>query len=93
MGGCGRAKGFGGPEAPALNSALALGEGGGSTTADEWLLSVPVFAGVSPVFGPGDEAAVALPPSSDCSLGICKLSLGLFAPPVSPAIEDIDWFL
>jgi hypothetical protein len=31
-GGAGRANGFGGPEAPALNRALALGDGGGSTT-------------------------------------------------------------
>jgi len=30
--GCGRANGFGGPEAPALRSADAEGEGGGSTT-------------------------------------------------------------
>lgn len=32
MGGAGRAKGFGGPWAPALNRAPAEGEGGGSTT-------------------------------------------------------------
>ena len=31
-GGCGRANGFGGPEAPALRIALALGDGGGRTT-------------------------------------------------------------
>jgi hypothetical protein len=34
-GGGGRAKGFGGPEAPALRRALADGEGGGNTTPDE----------------------------------------------------------
>lgn len=31
-GGAGRANGFGGPEAPALSRALALGDGGGRTT-------------------------------------------------------------
>ena len=31
-GGCGRANGFGGPDAPALRIALALGDGGGKTT-------------------------------------------------------------
>lgn len=35
VGGFGRANGFGGPCAPALSRALALGEGGGSTTPDE----------------------------------------------------------
>lgn len=40
---------------------------------------------------PGDEAAVALPPSSDCSLGICTFSLGLFAPCPSPAMLENDW--
>jgi hypothetical protein len=34
--GCGRAKGFGGPDAPAESRAEADGEGGGSTTPDEW---------------------------------------------------------
>lgn len=72
MGGCGRANGFGGPCAPALIIALALGEGGGRTTPDEWLASVLALAGVPPVVSPdsrGDDSAVALPPS-DCSLGI-----------------------
>ncbi len=35
-GGGGRAKGFGGPEAPALRRAEADGEGGGRTTEEEW---------------------------------------------------------
>lgn len=35
MGGWGRAKGLGGPCAPALRIALALGDGGGKTTPEE----------------------------------------------------------
>lgn len=69
----GRAKGLGGPCAPALSRALALGEGGGRTTPEEWEASVLGFAGVSPGASPlarGEEPAVALPPSSDCSEGI-----------------------
>lgn len=90
LGGKGRAKGFGGPWAPALSSALALGDGGGSTTPDEWLVS-ETFAGVSPAVPPdwlGEGPAVALPPSSDCSLGICTLSLGLLpSPPPKDATD------
>lgn len=104
MGGCGRAKGLGGPCAPALRIALALGDGGGKTTPEEWLASVLALAGVSAAVPPdprGEDSAVALPPS-DCSLGIWTLSLGLFAPICalfvrdgggnSPAIEE-GWFL
>jgi hypothetical protein len=69
-GGGGRAKGFGGPEAPALIRELALGEGGGRTTPEECEASVPVLAGVTPVVESfGEESAVALP-ASECSLGI-----------------------
>jgi hypothetical protein len=70
-GGGGRAKGFGGPVAPALINEFALGDGGGKTTPEEWDPSVPVRAGVAPVVPEsfGDESAVALP-ASDCSLGI-----------------------
>lgn len=77
-GGAGRANGFGGPVAPALNNEFALGEGGGRTTPDEWDASVLVLAGVAPVVleSFGEESAVWLPPS-ECSLGICTLSLGL----------------
>lgn len=63
--------------------ALALGEGGGRTTPEEWLASVLALAGVSPAVPPdsrGEDSAVADPPSSDCSLGICTFSIGLFAP-------------
>jgi hypothetical protein len=58
--------------APALMSEVALGEGGGRTTPDECEASVPVRAGVAPVVEElrGDESAVWLPASSECSLGI-----------------------
>jgi hypothetical protein len=76
-GGAGRAKGLGGPVAPALSNELALGEGGGSTTPEECDASV-LRAGVWPeIESLGDESAVALPPS-ECSLGICTRNLGLF---------------
>jgi len=74
---------LGGPCAPALSIALALGEGGGRTTPDEWLASVLPFAGVSATVPPEcrvDDSADASPSSSDCSLGIWTLSLGRFAP-------------
>lgn len=76
VGGGGLAKGFGGPCAPALSRALALGDGGGRTTPDEWLASVLPLAGVPPVVSPdsrGEDSAVALPPS-DGSLGICTFN-------------------
>lgn len=54
--------------------ALALGDGGGNTTPEEWLASVLALAGVPPAVpadcrGEDSDPAVALPPS-DCSLGI-----------------------
>ena len=81
-GGGGRAKGLGGPVAPALSSELALGDGGGRTTPEECDASV-LRPGVAPVVPEslGDESAVALP-ASDCSLGICTLNLGLLSPPM-----------
>jgi len=95
---------LGGPCAPALKIALALGDGGGKTTPEEWLASVLALAGVSPAVPPdsrGEDSAVALPPS-DCSLGIWTFNLGLFAPTCallvregggnSPGIAD-GWFL
>ena len=48
------------------------------------------LAGVPPAVPDGEDAAVALPPSSDCSLGICTLRRGLFAPEVSAASEETD---
>jgi hypothetical protein len=81
VGGGGRAKGFGGPLAPALRRELADGEGGGSRTPDdECEASVDVRRGVTPVVPDsfGEESAVALP-ASECSLGICTLRRGRFA--------------
>lgn len=82
-GGGGRAKGLGGPDAPALNIALALGEGGGRTT------PVLGFRGVSPVVpvSLGEESAVALP-VSDCSLGICTFNLGRLGSLVMLLVRD-----
>jgi hypothetical protein len=100
-GGGGRAKGFGGPVAPALIKEFALGDGGGRTTPDECEASVLARAGVAPVVPEslGDESAVALP-ASDCSLGIWTRSLGFFASICRlfvretgwmAGIEDVDW--
>jgi hypothetical protein len=71
VGGGGLANGFGGPEAPALNNALADGEGGGSTTA-ECGASALAFAGVmSAVLGSLGEEVSAVPlPLSELLLGI-----------------------
>lgn len=101
-GGGGRAKGLGGPVAPALSSELALGEGGGSTTPEECEASV-LRPGVAPVVPEsfGEESAVALP-ASECSLGICTLNRGLLSPIRRlfvrdgggiVGIEDVDWVL
>jgi hypothetical protein len=91
-GGGGRAKGFGGPVAPALISEFALGEGGGRTTPEECDASVPVRAGVTPVVPEslGDESAVALP-ASECSLGICTRSLGFFTSICRLFVREIGW--
>jgi hypothetical protein len=68
-GGGGLAKGFGGPLAPAESSALADGEGGGSTAPGFWM-------------GVLDAAAVACgdmpdpPSSSSSSFGICTVNFG-----------------
>jgi hypothetical protein len=80
-GGSGRAKGFGGPVAPAERSAEADGDGGGSTGPGvrpgsrigvRMLLAVAIFLlseDVSPPF--------PLSASSASSAGICTLSFGL----------------
>lgn len=73
--------------------ALALGEGGGSTTPDEWLASVLVLAGVPlavPAECRGEDSAVALPPS-DCSLGICTFNLGRAAFILALFVRDGGW--
>lgn len=93
LGGCGLAKGFGGPWAPALRMALALGEGGGRTTPEEWDASVLALGGVSEAVPPdsrGEESAVAEPPS-DCSLGIWTFRRGLLAPIWALLPRDGGW--
>lgn len=67
MGGGGRAKGFGGPVAPADKIVFAEGEGGGRTTED-----CPARIGVGPaeVAVPLGEEPPAVLPASECSLGI-----------------------
>lgn len=82
LGGWGRAKGFGGPDAPALSKALALGEGGGKTTPEECEPSVPALrvgcVPVASVDSGGEEPAVPFP-SSEGSSGICNASRGRLA--------------
>lgn len=75
--------------------ALALGEGGGSTTPEEWLASVLALAGVSLAVPPdsrGEDSAVAEPPS-DCSLGICTFSRGLLPPICCAVLARLGWLL
>ena len=76
-GGAGRANGFGGPVAPALRSALALGEGGGRTTPEGW--SPPALAGVADVWP--DSLGDSSPPfsASEPSVGICTFNRGRLA--------------
>jgi hypothetical protein len=71
LGGGGLANGFGGPEAPALNSAPADGEGGGSTTA-ECGASALAFAGVmvAVLRSLGEEVSAVPLPLSELLLGI-----------------------
>lgn len=71
MGGAGRAKGFGGPVAPAESKGLpAEGEGGGRTTP---LAACAACEDVTEVSF--EESAVASS-ASEASLGICTLSRG-----------------
>lgn len=80
IGGAGRAKGLGGPCAPAERSAPALGDGGGSTTPCPGVccLSPPLPAVSREALA--SVRADAVPPSpSDCSLGICTFSRGRLA--------------
>jgi hypothetical protein len=86
-GGCetgwGRAKGLGGPDAPAESRADADGDGGGRTTPEPEGCSEDcpfrcAFAAVVAEWG--EESPVALPPS-DGSSGICTFRTGRFPPP------------
>ena len=69
--GFGRAKGLGGPVAPAERSVVAEGDGGGKT----WR-GLAVWVAVSAPFR-GEASPVALPPFSELSSGICTLRRGL----------------
>lgn len=69
-GGAGLANGFGGPVAPADNSALAEGDGGGKT-APGFCIGVRVAAAVAC----GDRVEPTAS-SSSSSFGICTVSLG-----------------
>ena len=80
MGGAGRAKGFGGPWAPAESRAPAEGEGGGRTTpwaGGPWP-GWPVGGGWD-VDDPSCAALALWPSPSLCSDGIWTLRRGLFA--------------
>lgn len=78
IGGGGRAKGFGGPWAPALSNALAEGDGGGSTTpCDGPGCCEPLAPLGFDVLGASEFAVPASSP--ECSLGICTLSRGRLA--------------
>jgi len=86
--GCGRANGFGGPEAPALRIADAEGEGGGRTTPE--LCSSPWsslrVAAFDEERGEELESAVLLPPSEGSS-GICTFNTGLLPAPALNCAE------
>lgn len=84
--GGGRAKGFGGPCAPAESSVGAEGEGGGRTTPVCALDGRDVASVVAVPRGELDSA-VALPPS-DGSSGICTFSRGREAPPPTRRLFD-----
>lgn len=75
--GCGRAKGLGGPDAPAERRADAEGEGGGRTTpeTDGWSFRC---AGAAFVAEWGEESAL---PPSEAPSGICTVRTGRFVPP------------
>lgn len=69
-GGGGLANGFGGPVAPADSSALADGEGGGST-APGFCMGVLVAAAVA-----WSDRVEGPPSSSSSSFGICTVNFG-----------------
>lgn len=83
----GRANGFGGPVAPAESKADADGEGGGNTTPEEWESDPRPFrarlpAALTEECGLELSSAVALPPPSDASSGICTFKTGRLPPPM-----------
>lgn len=89
--GSGRAKGLGGPVAPAESSAEADGEGGGRTgpapCVSTPLRRLPACEAVSCRFRGDVVDSCVLLPASDASSGICTLSLGLGAPPTRRLLD------
>lgn len=78
IGGAGRAKGFGGPWAPALRSVLVDGDGGGRTTCEGGpCCCVPVAVCSCEVLAASESAVCASSP--EASLGICTFRRGRFA--------------
>lgn len=81
--GCGRAKGLGGPEAPAERRADAEGDGGGSTTPEVCgsELPRPFFWALDAAWplDRGLESPAGLP-ASDGSSGICTFNTGRLPP-------------
>ena len=83
VGGGGRAKGLGGPDAPADMTAEALGEGGGNTIWSELL------AGLAEALAVCDGDPPAAESLSSASEGICRLSLGR-APDFDPDVFVLE---
>jgi hypothetical protein len=92
---CGRANGFGGPEAPALRRAEAEGEGGGRTTPEpeeECSWDWPFRRWLGFVLERGEEFESAVPDSSSSS-GILTFRTGRL-PPIEPLpvfVRDGGW--
>lgn len=87
LGGCGRANGLGGPDAPADSIVEVDGDGGGRTTPP----CSPFLRGSEdpdPALGEcGEvESTVADPPPSEGSSGICTFRTGRFPPALSCAL-------
>lgn len=77
IGGAGRAKGFGGPWAPALRRVLVDGDGGGRTTCEGGPCCCVPVAVCSEVLAASESAVCASSP--EASLGICTFRRGRFA--------------
>lgn len=84
--GCGRANGFGGPDAPAESRAEAEGDGGGRTTLEPCSPLRRPPACEFCASGPCGEELESPVPSSDCSSGICTFRTGRLPPPPKLAL-------
>lgn len=88
FGGAGRAKGLGGPEAPALSTWLVDGDGGGrwmTPCGSDPLRTVPSLIPKPDWRGEPETAS-----SSDASDGICKFSFGRAAPDLEPLVLVLE---